>query len=345
MRSVGIITIEFSAMNFFDTCRRGAVAIFIAAWSFSSYAHSNKYTASLDVLHGFENTDLNQRAKSDLDGFIANSETKGFEVLIAVGHAAKGERNAQSLSEFRAMTVKFYLMQLGVPPSRIYTEGKADSQPLDGREQTPNRRTEIEFVGLNSIETDVTGFNFMNIWLADPVHPPNDVKRDKWSGVTPLKFLPQITDKRLRSNFLRKLQLVAIRNKDDDFLRTVWVLPGADLVDPNEVISPALYASVFGTGYARQLLNGELAKLRADDPTRMKFAQRLWCGRLGPESLIEAIETVLSAPTVIAKLPPHEQLGWLRCAAQRANELDVLWLRKLGVSSEITNTGISASPR
>lgn len=160
-------------------------------------------------------------------------------------------------------------MQLGVPPTRIYLEGKADSQPLEGEQPSRNRRAEIEFVGAPSAGVDVAGNSSMILWNAEPEPRSKYTPRDKWSDLTPMQFLPQITDKRLRNKFLRKLQLVAIRNKDDDSLKVLWSLQGAGGTPVDEYVSPALYANVFGTRYARQLFGSELARLPADDPTRL----------------------------------------------------------------------------
>ncbi len=131
---------------------------------------------------------------------------------------------------------------------------------------------------------------------------------------------------------------MAIRNKDDVFLKTLWFLNGAGSIPADEYVSPALYANAFGTPYARQLLSGEIARLPADDPTRLKFGQRLWCDGLRFDSLAVVMQSVLSELTSIAKTQPREQFGWLSCAADRANEADISWLIKLGVSVNVTNS-------
>lgn len=50
------------------------------------------------------------------------------------------------------------------------------------------------------------------------------------------------------------------------------------------------------------------------------------------------MQSVLPALTSIAQTPPHEQFGWLSCAADRANGSDILWLLKLGVSVNVTDS-------
>lgn len=313
-------------------------AVLLALLSCASFAYSDKYTIGVDVFFEFGSASLNALTKAKLESMVTDGDVRGLEVVIAVGHAAKSEREPQALSERRAMAVKFYLMQLGVPPIHIYLEGKSTSQPMDCGQMPHNRRAEIEFVGTYSVGVSSAGNNSMILWSAGRDARSQDVQRDQWSDTTPLQFLPLVTDKRLRNKFLRKLQVVAIRNKDDGFLRALWSLNGAGSIPVDECVSPALYANVFGTLYARQLLSGELARLPADDPSRLRFGQRLWCERLRFESLATVMRSVLPALTSIANTPLHEQFGWLSCAADRANEADILWLIKLGVSVNVTDS-------
>jgi ankyrin repeat protein len=68
-----------------------------------------------------------------------------IEVIIVVGHADRSESNAQKLSELRALKVKEKLLSLGLEDDRIFTEGKAASQPVSSSPDL-NRRAEIELV-------------------------------------------------------------------------------------------------------------------------------------------------------------------------------------------------------
>ncbi len=69
----------------------------------------------------------------------------------STGSAALNER----LSLARAEAVKKFLVDKGVEPNRIYTEGKGSRQPIadnktaQGRQQ--NRRVEIEIVGTKTV--------------------------------------------------------------------------------------------------------------------------------------------------------------------------------------------------
>jgi hypothetical protein len=318
----------------------------IALLSYSGLVHSSNNTQYADALFAFESADLNHVAKQQLENLVAKGDLVNPDFLAVFGHSARGETNGHVLSVRRALAVKFYLLQLGVPPARVFTEGKGSSQLMSDREQSANRRAEIEFVGIPVARAEIAGNSFINLWDVSSGRVSLDAPEDQWSGVTPLRFLPQVADKRLRNKFLRKLQPVAIRNKDDGYLRVLWSLKGAGSIPADEYVSPALYANVFGTPYARQLLSGELARLPADDPTRLRFGQRLWCDGLRFESLATVIQSVLPALTSIAQTPPNEQFGWLSCAADRANEADILWLIQLGVSVNVADsTGRTALHR
>ncbi len=180
-------------------------AVLIAVWSYASFASTTTYTSAADAFFELQSAKLNPLAKTNLERMVTDGDVRGLEVVIAVGHAAKGERQPQDLSERRSMAVKFYLMQLGVPPTRIYLEGKGTSQPSDGGKVPHNRRAEIEFVGTYSVGASNAGNNSMILWSAGQDARSKDVQRDKWSDTTPLQFLPEIADKRLRNKFLRKL--------------------------------------------------------------------------------------------------------------------------------------------
>jgi len=88
-----------------------------------------------------------------LDELVAQSKGVDIEVVVATGHtdATGPESYNQALSIRRAESVKAYLVDKGMDASKIFTEGKGETQPVadnrtrDGRAQ--NRRVVIEVVG------------------------------------------------------------------------------------------------------------------------------------------------------------------------------------------------------
>ena len=96
---------------------------------------------------------LKPAAKAKLDDLLDKIKSINLEVIIAIGHTdsvGSDEYNLK-LSMRRSNAVKAYLVSKGVDKTRIYTEGKGESQPVadnktkEGRAK--NRRVEIEVVG------------------------------------------------------------------------------------------------------------------------------------------------------------------------------------------------------
>jgi OOP family OmpA-OmpF porin len=114
-------------------------------------AAATKVTYAADAFFTPSNAVLKPAGKAKLDDLIAKLKGINLEVIVAVGHAATGEKNAQALSVKRAEAVKAYLVSKGVEKNRVYTEGKGDKQPVADNKtkegQAKNRRVEIEVVG------------------------------------------------------------------------------------------------------------------------------------------------------------------------------------------------------
>lgn len=114
---------------------------------------SEKVTFAADALFDFDKATLKPEASAKLDDLVSKVKTITLEVIIAVGHTDSVGTDAynQKLSIRRAEAIKKYLTSKGIDASRVYTEGKGESQPVadnktaEGRAR--NRRVEIEVVG------------------------------------------------------------------------------------------------------------------------------------------------------------------------------------------------------
>ncbi|MDN4052515.1 OmpA family protein [Massilia sp. YIM B02763] len=119
---------------------------------------SEKVSYSADAFFDFDKAVLKPAGQASLDDLVSKLKDINLEVIIAVGHTDSVGTDAynQKLSVRRAEAVKAYLQGKGVESSRIYTEGKGESQPVadnktaEGRAK--NRRVEIEVVGTRSTQ-------------------------------------------------------------------------------------------------------------------------------------------------------------------------------------------------
>jgi OOP family OmpA-OmpF porin len=131
-----------------------------------------KVTLSSDVLFEFGRATLRDSGKQKLDELAGRIQGANVEEVVAVGHADRidSEARNQRLSEQRAEAVKVYLVDKGLAPQIVKTEGKGESQPVTdcskmGAERRtnkklveclqPDRRVEIEVFGTR--ETSGTG--------------------------------------------------------------------------------------------------------------------------------------------------------------------------------------------
>ena len=114
---------------------------------------SEKVTLDTDTYFDFDKATLKPEGRRKLDALAERLSGMQLEVVVATGHTdwTGPKTYNQRLSERRALAVKHYLADKGIPRERIFTEGKGETQPAAtnatraGRAQ--NRRVEVEMVG------------------------------------------------------------------------------------------------------------------------------------------------------------------------------------------------------
>ncbi|MFZ6659050.1 OmpA family protein [Undibacterium sp. TJN19] len=114
---------------------------------------SEKVTFNAEALFDFDKSVVKPEGRHSLDDLLNKLQGMNTEVMITVGHTDSIGTDAynQKLSLRRAEAVKAYLISKGVDASRVYTEGKGETQPIadnktsEGRSK--NRRVTVEVVG------------------------------------------------------------------------------------------------------------------------------------------------------------------------------------------------------
>lgn len=114
---------------------------------------SEKVSFAAEALFDFDKSVVKPEGKAALDDLLAKLQGMNTEVMVTVGHTDSVGSDAynQALSMRRAEAVKAYIVSKGVDASRVYTEGKGETQPVAdnktaaGRAQ--NRRVTVEVVG------------------------------------------------------------------------------------------------------------------------------------------------------------------------------------------------------
>jgi len=118
---------------------------------------SEKVSFAAETLFDFDKSAVKPAGKAALDDLLLKLKGMNTEVVVTVGHTDSVGSNEynQKLSLRRAEAVKAYLVSKGVEASRIYTEGKGETQPLadnataEGRAK--NRRVTVEVVGTRNV--------------------------------------------------------------------------------------------------------------------------------------------------------------------------------------------------
>ena len=120
-------------------------------------ATSEKVSFAAEALFDFDKSIVKPAGKAALDDLLMKLQGMNTEVMVTVGHTDSIGSDAynQKLSLRRAEAVKAYIVSKGVDASRVYTEGKGESQPVadnntaEGRAK--NRRVTVEVVGTRTV--------------------------------------------------------------------------------------------------------------------------------------------------------------------------------------------------
>ena len=114
---------------------------------------SEKVSFAAEALFDFDKSLVKPEGAAALDDLLGKLAGMNTEVMVTVGHTDSVGSDAynQRLSLRRAEAVKAYIVSKGIDASRVYTEGKGESQPMadnmtaEGRAK--NRRVTVEVVG------------------------------------------------------------------------------------------------------------------------------------------------------------------------------------------------------
>jgi len=114
---------------------------------------SSKVVFNADTFFDFDKYNLKPEGRQLLQQVAEQAKKINLETVIAVGYTDSigSVQYNLGLSERRANAVKAYLVSLGIPADRIYTEGKGKADPIASNAtaagRAKNRRVEIEIVG------------------------------------------------------------------------------------------------------------------------------------------------------------------------------------------------------
>ncbi|WP_426074657.1 OmpA family protein [Janthinobacterium sp. DSP2-3-3] len=118
---------------------------------------AEKVSFASEALFDFDQSTLKPQGKAALDQLLGQLSGMDLEVIVTVGHtdAVGSDAYNQKLSQRRAEAVKAYLVAQGVETSRVYTEGKGETQPVadntSAAGRAKNRRVTVEVVGTRKV--------------------------------------------------------------------------------------------------------------------------------------------------------------------------------------------------
>ncbi len=117
---------------------------------------ASKVTYAADAFFDFDKSVLKPGGRAKLDDLVSKLKEMQLEVIVAVGHTDNVGTATynRGLAMRRSEAVKAHLVSRGVERSRVYVQGKGETQPVadNNTEQgrAKNRRVEIEIVGIRA---------------------------------------------------------------------------------------------------------------------------------------------------------------------------------------------------
>ena len=114
---------------------------------------SEKVSFAAETLFDFDKSVVKPAGKTALNDLLLKLQGLNTEAMVTVGHTDSVGSDAynQKLSLRRAEAVKSYLVSKGVAASRVFVEGKGESQPVADNKaaqgRAKNRRVTVEVVG------------------------------------------------------------------------------------------------------------------------------------------------------------------------------------------------------
>lgn len=118
---------------------------------------SEKVSFAAEALFDFDKSVVKPEGAAALDDLLAKLQGMNTEVMVTVGHTDSVGTDAynEKLSLRRADAVKGYLVSKGLDASRIYTEGKGETQAMADNAtaagRAKNRRVTVEVVGTRDV--------------------------------------------------------------------------------------------------------------------------------------------------------------------------------------------------
>ncbi len=122
-----------------------------------------KINFSADALFDFDKAVLRPEGRAMLDELTRLLKGAKYEVILAIGHTDRIGTAAynQKLSVRRAEAVKKYLTEKGIPPNRVYAEGKGKTQPLTKPSDCKRGLSRAQLIAClqrdRRVDVDVTG--------------------------------------------------------------------------------------------------------------------------------------------------------------------------------------------